>query len=216
MKWKAAIEAEKKCLDETKTWKLVPEEYASGKILTSRWVFKKKEDGRYRARLVAKGCQQMKSSFDFMDTYSAVVRTTSIRTFLAIGAMKNLNFQTFDIKSAFLYGDLEEEIFMKLSEGYNHPGMVCLLQKALYGLRQAPLQWYKKLTIFLKNELKSDKCVFKIGKGKQTLYLAIHVDDGLILGEDESEIQKLLQKMGKQFKMTTTTNPKVLSWDGNK
>lgn len=68
-------------------------------------MFKKKEDGRYCARVVAKGCQQKKNSLDFNDTYSSVVRIQSLRTFLAIAAMQNLKIKTFDIKSAFLYGD---------------------------------------------------------------------------------------------------------------
>lgn len=125
-------------------------------------MFKKKENVRYRAIVGAKGCQQKKNSLDFSDTYSFVVRIQSLRTLLAIAAMQNLKIKNFDIKSAFLYGNLEEEILMKLPEGYNHLEQICVLQKALYGLRQAPRQWYKKLTDFLKAEglirTKSDRC----------------------------------------------------------
>lgn len=211
-KWNKAIHEEKESLMHNKTWELVDEKYAKGKqIISSRWVFKIKDDGRYKARLVARGCQQKKNSLDFKETYSSVVQASSLRTMLAIGAMKDLQFLTFDVKSAFLHGDLQEEIFLKLPEGFNHPGKVCLLHKALYGLRQSPFLWFKKLTDFLKQEgliqLKSDKCVFKNPKGKRIFYLAIHVDDGLILGEDLSEIKCLLKKMQKNFEVTINENP---------
>lgn len=212
--WEKAINEEKESLEKNKTWELIDEKYAQGKqILTSRWVFKIKEDGRYRARLVARGCQQHKNSLDFKETYSCVVNAPSLRIILALAAMKNLNFLTFDIKSAFLNGDLHEEIFMKLPEGFNHPRKVCLLKKALYGLRQAPLQWFKKLSDFLKKEgftqLKSDKCVFKNPRTMKTLYIAIHVDDGLIVGEDIQEIKSLMKKMQEKFEVAINENPKL-------
>ena len=100
---------------------------------------------------MAKGCQQKKN---FSESYSSVVKMQSLRTLLATAAMKNLKIKSFDIKSAFLYGELADDILMKLPEGYGQPGQICVLIKALYGLRQAPLQWHKKLTeFFLKKKV---------------------------------------------------------------
>ena len=135
----------------------------------------------------------------------------SLRVLFAIEARKNMNMQTFDVKTAFLYGDLEEENYMEIPEGYKNTGKICLLKKALYGLRQAPSQWNKKLTTFLKeeglNQLKSDQCIFK--NDANSLFMAIHVDDGIIMGEDERQIEEILLKLENQFQITKTTNPKV-------
>jgi hypothetical protein len=98
-----------------------------------------------------------------------------------------MNMQTFYVKTAFLYGDLEEEIYMEIPEGYKNKGKICLLKKALYGLRKAPSRWNKKFTNFLKeeglNQLKSNQCIFK--NDTINVYLAIHVYDGIIIGENE-------------------------------
>jgi hypothetical protein len=122
-----------------------------------------------------------------------------------------MNMQTFYVKTAFLYGDLEEEIYMEIPEGYKNNGKKCLLKKTLYGLRQAPSRWNKKLTKFLKekglNQLKSDQCIFK--NNTNNLYLAIHVDDGIIKGENERQIEEILVKLEKHFQITRNTTQKV-------
>ncbi|PNF42902.1 hypothetical protein B7P43_G12889 [Cryptotermes secundus] len=182
-KWKKAIKEEKHSLYENKSWIYVNREKATGKkILTSKWFFKIKDDGRHKARLVVRGCQQKEGEIDFKDTFSRVVDMHSLRVLFAIAARKNMNMQTFDVKTAFLYGDLEEENYMEIPEGYKNTGKVCLLKKALYGLRQAPSKWNKKLTTFLKeeglNQLKSDQCIFK--NDADSVFMAIHVDDGKI------------------------------------
>ena len=137
-KWKKAIKEEKNSLYQNKTWIYVNREKAMGKkILTSKWVFKIKDDGRHKARLVVRGCQQKEGEIDFKDTFSPVVDMNSLRVLFAIAARKNMNMQTFDVKTAFLYGDLEEENYMEIPERYKNTGKICLLKKALYGL-QAP------------------------------------------------------------------------------
>lgn len=102
----------------------------------------------------------------------------------------------FDIKIAFLYGDLNEQIFMELPEGYQHPNKICRLNKALYGLKQAPLtRWSQRFTNFLKTQgLKSTKaepCIYKTDDNS----LAIYVDDGLIVGRNRLTIDKLLSNL---------------------
>jgi hypothetical protein len=97
--WRKAIKKEKDSLHQNKTWIHVDIEKAIGKkILTSKWIFKIKDDGRYKARLVVRGCQQKESEIDFKDTFSPVVDTNSLRVPFATAACKNMRIQTFDVK----------------------------------------------------------------------------------------------------------------------
>lgn len=181
--WKRAISEEKKSLDRNHTWDLVNKEEAKGhKVLTSKWVFRVKSDGSYKARLVIRGCQQ-KYGIDYMETFSPVVNISALRVLFAISALKNFEIKKFDIKTAFLYGDLNEKVFMKIPDGYEQiENKVCQLQKSLYGLKQAPLQWNKRFTSFLNDcgltPLQTEKCIFRNEEG--TLFLGIYVDDGIL------------------------------------
>ena len=104
-----------------------------------------KADGsidKYKARLVIKGYKQ-KEGLDYFDTYSLVTRISSIRMLIAIATIHNLEIHQMDVKTAFLNGDLDEEIYMEQPEGFIVPGQekkVCRLVKSLYGLKQAPMQ----------------------------------------------------------------------------
>ncbi|WCJ24325.1 Transposon TyH3 Gag-Pol polyprotein [Euphorbia peplus] len=119
-------------------------------------VFKLKRDGngklvKYKARLVVKGFQQ-KKGIDFDEIFSPVVKMTSIRAVLSLAASLDLELEQMDVKTAFLHGDLKEEIYMAQPEGFEVKGkehMVCKLQKSLYRLKQAPRQWYKKFDSFM-------------------------------------------------------------------
>nr|AAT77039.1 putative gag-pol polyprotein [Oryza sativa Japonica Group] len=158
-----------------------------------KWVFKKKlrPDGtieKYKARLGAKGYTQ-KEGEDFFDTYSPVARLTAIRT-------------------AFLNGELEEEIYMDQPDGYvleGQEGMVCKLLKSLYGLKQAPKQWHEKfdktLTSvgFVVNE--ADKCVYYRYGGGEGLILCLYVDDILIFGTNLNVIEVVRDFLSKSFEM---------------
>ena len=95
---------------------------------------------RYKARIVVKGFQQ-KKGVDFDEIFAPVVKMTSIRTVLSIAASMNLEVEQLDVKTTFLHGDLEEEIYMQQPEGFEKRGkehLVCRLKKSLYGLKQAP------------------------------------------------------------------------------
>lgn len=210
--WEKAIQEEKDCLAKNKTWVLVNESEAKGKeLITSRWVFRVKEEGKYRARLVARGCQQKQDKLDFQDIFSTVVQSTSLRILLAIAASEKLDIMTFDVKSAFLYGDLQEEIYMRLPQGYNHPGKVCKLVKALYGLKQAPHQWNNKLTDFMNQyglvQLKTDQCVFMSKDQRKKFYIAFHVDDGIICSQDKKEMKLFIEKIKNHFEVTINEKP---------
>ena len=126
------------------------------KALKNKWVLKLKKDGdwklvKHKDRLVLKGFGQ-KKGIDFDEIFSPVVKMTSIRVALGLVASMDLELEQLDVKTAFLHGDLEEEIYMEQPEGFEVKGkddMVCKLKKSLYGLKQAPRQWYKKFDSFM-------------------------------------------------------------------
>jgi transposase InsO family protein len=204
-KWKQAIEEEIGSLEENNTWSFVNEQEAKGrKLVTTKWIFTVKSDGRYKARLVARGFQQ-KYKIDYDETYSPVVNTTSLRILISIAAAKGLKMKQFDVKTAFLHGDLKETIYMKVPKGYlNKEGKVCKLNKSLYGLKQAPLMWNIKFTEFLSKmgfkQMKLDQCIF-VMEGEKKIILAIYVDDGLLFGEREEDLIHVMDTIRKTFEI---------------
>lgn len=206
-KWRKAMQDEMDALMDNKTWSLVelPDKM---KALTCKWVFRKKptdKGDKEKARLVVRGFEQ-KPGIDFKETFSPVASYTSIRLILAIAAKEKLNVLQFDVKTAFLNGDLSEELYMEQPEGF-HDGTtrVCKLLKSIYGLKQAPKNWNIKFTNFLKEEgfitLEADPCVF-VKFNPNIMIVTLYVDDGLIVGTLKSEIDNLLIKLNKEFKIT--------------
>ena len=122
--WKEAIKSEVDSILQNHTWELV--NLPSGcKPLRSKWIFKRKmkADGfidKYKVKLVIKGYRQ-RESLDYFDTYSSVTRINSIRMILAIATLRNLEVHQMNVKTAFLNGDLEEEIYMEQPEGFIVP-----------------------------------------------------------------------------------------------
>uniref|UniRef100_A0A2N9I8F7 Integrase catalytic domain-containing protein n=1 Tax=Fagus sylvatica TaxID=28930 RepID=A0A2N9I8F7_FAGSY len=176
-KWMEAMVEENESLSKNKTWELT--ELPKGKKpIGCKWVFKKKEavsekEGeRFKARLVAKGYSQ-RHGIDYDEVFSPVVRHTSIRAVLALVADQDLELEQLDVKTAFLHGNLEEEIFMEQPEGFKQPGtenLVCRLKKSLYGLKQSPRQWYKRLKSLLHKEFEMKD----LGAAKKILGMEIH------------------------------------------
>lgn len=114
--WKLAIEDEKRSIVKNNTWTLVDKTEALGEeIIDSRWVLKYKENGKPKARLVAKGYQQRKDNLNYQGTYSPVVDTSNLRVLLALAARSSLNIKTFDVKTAFLNGNLEDKVYENTS-----------------------------------------------------------------------------------------------------
>jgi hypothetical protein len=211
-KWLNAIRKEKESIEKNNAWKIINEKEAEGKeILTLKWIFKIKENGKYKARLVVRGCQQRTSEIDYKEIFSSVVDTMSMRTLFAVAAQEDLQMKMFDVKTAFLHGELKEKIYMKIPEGYEEPGKVCQLGKALYGLKQAVCLWNRWLTNFLKKKgmdpLMSDQCIFR--SKKDGLFLAIHVDDGIVFGKEMEKIENLMKKLKEEFEITIYKEPKV-------
>ena len=143
--WKEIANSEIESIMQNHTWELV-DLLPGSKPLGCKLIFKRKmkTDGsidKYKARLVAKGYKQ-KKGLGYFDTYSPVMRITSIRMLIAIAALHNLEIHQMDVKTAFLNGDLNEEIYMDQPEGFISLGQekkVCRLVKSLYGLKQAPM-----------------------------------------------------------------------------
>ena len=136
--WKEAIEDEYQSLIENETWELA--QLPKGRlVIDTRWTFKKKigidgEKDRYKARYCAKGFTQLKG-IDYQETFSPVVKHTTLRTMLSIATVLDLDIIQLDVKTAFLHGEIEEETYIKQPEGYVIPGReneVCRLKKCIY------------------------------------------------------------------------------------
>jgi hypothetical protein len=142
--WHEAMASEFATLQRQATWTLVPSS-SSHHVIGCRWVFKLKRniDGyvaRFKARLVAKGNHQ-KAGLNFDETFSPVVKLATVRLVLSLAAQYRWSLHQLDVSNAFLHGSLKEHVFMRQPPGFvdpNHPCHVCLLQKSIYGLRQAP------------------------------------------------------------------------------
>lgn len=165
-------------------------------MIGCKWVYKKKrgipgvEPPRYKGRLVAKGYSQVED-IDYNEVFAPVVKHISIRIILSLVVNEDLYLEQLDVKTAFLNGTLEEEIFMEQPEGYKVKGkedMVCLLKKSLYGLKQSPRQWNKRFDGFMKDQgfrqSPYDQCVYVSGEDmKSMIYLLIYVDDMLLVSK---------------------------------
>ncbi|CAL1358383.1 unnamed protein product [Linum trigynum] len=208
--WVKAVLLELKALIDTKTWKLV--DLPPGKIpIGCKWVFKVKykSDGsieRFKARLVAKGYTQT-YGIDYFDTFSPVAKITTIRVLLSLAAVNNWYLHQLDVNTAFLHGDLDEEVYMVLPPGLStdpaDANKVCKLTKSLYGLKQASRQWFLKLTSTLISlgytQSKSDHSLFIKNKSASYTALLVYVDDIVLTGNDMSEINRVKEHLDKTF-----------------
>ncbi|CAL1382933.1 unnamed protein product [Linum trigynum] len=163
---------------------------------------------KFKARVVARGFSQ-REGVDYNEIFSPVVRHTSIRVLLAIVAHYDLELEQLGVKTAFLHGELEEEIYMTQPEGFEVPGKedyVCKLKKSLYGLKQSPRQWYKRFDSYMLelgyNRSPYDCCVYhsKAEDGSM-IDLVLYVDDMLIAARSKSDIQKLKGLLSAEFEM---------------
>ena len=182
------------------------------KPLGYKWIFKKKMKAngsidKYKVRLVIKGYKQ-REGLDYFDTYSPVTRISSIRMLIAIAAIHNLEIHQMDVKTTFLNGDLDEEIYMEQPEGIIVPGQekkVCRLVKSLYGLKQAPVQWHEKIdSVMMTNGFKineCDKCVYVKNTEHGFVIICLYVDDILIMGSNNEVIKTTKEMFNNKFDM---------------
>jgi hypothetical protein len=194
---------------QNQTWTLVPS-HPSQNIIGCKWVFrvKRKADGsveRHKARLVAKGFHQQ-AGVDYDETYSPVIKPTTVRTVLFIAISSGWSLRQIDIQNAFLHGNLSEEVFMSQPPGYNHPlypNHVCKLQKAIYGLKQAPRAGFSRLSTKLLelgfHGSRSDSSLFIYKTKFLIIYILIYVDDIIITSSKPAAIDDLLHSLTHDF-----------------
>ena len=206
-KWQAAMQDEYNSLIKNKTWTVVDRPHDQH-VLSNRWVFRRKlgEDGhvlRYKARFVVRGFEQV-HGVDFDETFASVVKQPSYKILFALQAMYGWKCHQMDVKTAFLHGEVQENIYLQPPDGFPEDnGKVLRLNKALYGLKQAPRQWYLRLRASL---LKSgwtpssfDPSVFIHPKG---LFLTVYVDDINIFGKTDEAIAPFKEALLQEFEMT--------------
>ena len=198
--WRAACEEEMKSLKEWKVWDLVdlPE---GCRPVGNHWVFARKSNGQYKAHLVAQGFTQA-FRIDYQDTFSPIAHFEMFRTLMALMVLHDWELEALNVKTAFLYRNLDEEIYMKQPECFILKGrekQVCRLKKSLYGLKQAALQWNKELH---KSLLEMGFHCTYVDPGtyvkfidKEIIIILVYVDDALFTGSNP----KLLSSHKKQF-----------------
>ena len=212
-KWLAASQEEFDGLTEMGVWKLV-DHPTDRKTIKCRWTYVLKADGRYKARLLAKGYTQVQG-IDYEETFSPVARYESIRYLLAHAALLDWEIEAMDVKLAYLHGVLNEEIYMEQPEGFIAQGeenKVCRLVRSLYGLKQAGRVWNRTFAHKIKkklgfNTIHSDVGVYVLHRhhkrwdSKMDMILILYVDDLLLLGEDLSKIEDVKRQLGKLYQM---------------
>jgi hypothetical protein len=209
--WKKAMVEEMDALDKNEAWDIV-ELPAGRKSVGSKWLFKKKFNAqgkveKYKARLVEKGYSQVEG-IDFGEIFSPVAKLTSIRFLLSIAAAFDLEVEQMDVKTTFLHGDLEEEIYMKQPEGFVVKGkkeLVCKLKKSLYGLKQSPRMWYQKFDTYILGlgfvRSRVDHCVYSKQVGNHFIYVVLYVDDMLLVGNNMDVIKEVKSQLSSKFDM---------------
>ena len=188
------------------TWELT-KLLVGKKALHNKWVYriKNEDDGSkyYKAKLVVKGYQQ-KKGIDYSEIFSTIVKMSTIKLVLGMVATKKFYLEQLYVKTAFLHGDLEEDIYMIQPEGFivqRQKNLVCKLRKSLYGLKQAPRQWYKKFDSFMHRigfkRCEANHCSYVKSFDNTYIILLLYVDDMLIVGSSIEEINNLKKQLSK-------------------
>nr|GEU53750.1 zinc finger, CCHC-type [Tanacetum cinerariifolium] len=219
--WKEAVQSKIDSIMHNDTWELTDLPLGC-KALGCKWILKRKMkvDGnidKYKARLVIQSFRQ-KERIDFFDTYAPVARISTIRLLLALAAIHDLVIHQMDVKIAFLNGDLDEKIYMKQPEVFVMPGhesKVCKLKKSLYGLKQALKQWHQKFDdVVLSNGFslnQADKCVYiKFDASGKGVIICLYVDDMLIFGTDQDQVNKTKEFLSSKFDMKDLGEAEVI------
>ncbi|UYV76700.1 hypothetical protein LAZ67_14001823 [Cordylochernes scorpioides] len=215
-KWLQAINEELNSLEKNNVWELTPLP-KDKKIIGCKWTYKQKlnskgEIERYKARLVAKGFNQ-KFGRDYEETFAPIVKHSTIRAFLAASVYKGMQVIHLDVKTAFLHGDLDKELYMELPEGLHtkQTNKVCKLKKAIYGLKQAGRSWNTKIaSTLIKNNFKQsivDPCLFTKNEENHSIYLILYVDDMLLASDSEIIIQNTVKTLEKEFEIKNLGDP---------
>jgi len=211
-KWQIAMNEEIGAIERNNTWELtdLPK---GARPIGVKWVYKKKTNAegeveRYKARLVVKGYKQ-KEGIDYDEVFAPVTRMETIRLLISLAAQHRWTILQMDVKSAFLNGVLEEEVYVEQPLGYMRRGeekKVLRLKKALYGLKQAPRAWNERIdTYFKKNGYEQcpyEHALYIKKKGEDVMFIALYVDDLIFTGNNAELIEAFKEVMKKEFEMT--------------
>ena len=210
--WKEAMEEEISAIFKNKTWTVV-KPHGNIKPIGVKWVFRVKKDSegrilRHKARLVVKGYAQ-REGMDFGEIFSPVARMDSIRILIAIAAQEKWELHHLDVKTAFLNGEIKEDIYITQPEGFEVKGKedhILKLKKALYGLKQAPRAWNSRLNeVLLKQGFVRSKCdygVYLTAEIQERIIIGVYVDDMIITGSKSHRIMEFKEGMKQVFEMT--------------
>ena len=211
-KWKEAMDAEIKSIERNQTWSLTLLPDAT-KAIGVKWIYKTKlnelgEVDKFKARLVVKGYAQ-DYGIDYTEVFALVARLDTVRMILALAAQRGWGVHQLDVKSAFLHGELEEDIFVEQPQGYEVKGkehMVYKLHKALYGLKQAPRAWFSRIEAHFVREgftsSPSEQTLFFKRDGGKILIVSVYLDDLLFTGNDDKMLEEFKSSMKREFDMT--------------
>ena len=211
-KWKDAMNEEIKSIEKNDTWKLVilPKGH---KAIGVKWVYKIKRNAKgeiekHKARLVAKGYSQ-KAGIDYDEVFAPVARLETIRLIISLAAQNKWKIHQMDVKSAFLNGVLEEEVYIQQPSGYEvkgHEDKVLKLKKALYGLKQAPRAWNNRIDKYFKEngftKCPHEHALYIKFKDGDVLIVCLYVDDLIFTGNNPSFFEEFKKAMAKEFEMT--------------
>ncbi|KAM1357424.1 hypothetical protein ACFX2H_031230 [Malus domestica] len=210
--WMNAMKDELSMIEKNATWELV-DRPSNKPIIGVKWVFKTKLnlDGtvqKNKARLVAKGYAQ-KPGIDYNETFAPVARLDTIRTLIALAAQKSWKLYQLDVKSAFLNGVLEEEVYVEQPDGFVAKGeedRVYKLHKALYGLKQAPRAWYGEIDTYFSQcgftRSLSEPTLSIKAEEKDILIVSIYVDDIIYTGSNKQMLEEFKEDMKRKYEMT--------------
>ncbi|KAL0370487.1 UNVERIFIED_CONTAM: Retrovirus-related Pol polyprotein from transposon RE2 [Sesamum angustifolium] len=212
--WVQAMEEEIKMIEKNNTWELA-DRPKDKEVIGVKWIYKTKlnADGsntKHKARLVAKGYSQL-PGIDYTETFAPVARLDTIRALIAIAANKKWKIYQMDVKSAFLNGYIDEEIYVEQPQGFIAKGSeenVLRLKKALYGLKQAPRAWYSRIDKYFMDRgfwrSLSEPTLYIKSQGNDTLIVSLYVDDLIYTGNNEKMIQDFKEDMGEKQEEPTT------------
>ena len=209
--WRAGIRKEFRDMLSKQVWRKCKKDEVDPerRLVGCKWVFKKKKNGVYRARLVALGYSQI-PGVDFTDNFAPVVNDVSLRLVLMMWLSRDdWDAEIVDVETAFLYGNMDETVYMKIPQGYKYEvedideTVWCLeLQKCIYGLVQAARQWWKELIENLRElefkRSKADPCLLYRENNDGMIIICIYVDDILIVGS-QSSIEAAVQDLKTKF-----------------
>ncbi|KAL9447401.1 hypothetical protein AB3S75_014963 [Citrus x aurantiifolia] len=209
-RWREAMAKEIDALEQNETWTLADLPLGK-KAIGCKWVYRIKyhSDGsieRCKARLVILGNNQIEG-VDYNETFAPVAKMVSVRTLLVVAVARDWELHQMDVHNAFLHGDLAEEVYMQLPPGFSttSSGKVCRLRKSLYGLRQAPRNWFAKLAGALKSfgfdQSYADYSLFTFVRHDISIHVLVYVDDLIIAGNNTTAISAFKAYLSRCFHM---------------